>query len=85
MLRQRRLFPWPAKQTKKPRREEMAGLAKGLEVLSAFSAKQPCLTLSGVAAATGLAPAIAQRCVLTLERRGFVGCVERRFFCGRAL
>ena len=54
------------------RREVMGGLAKGLEVILSFTREQPTLTLSQVAAATGLAAATARRCLHTLEELGYV-------------
>ncbi|TWB59621.1 IclR family transcriptional regulator domain-containing protein [Nitrospirillum viridazoti] len=62
------------------RREEMAGLAKGLSVLLAFNHDHPSLSLSEIATITGLAPATARRCLLTLQSLGYVGSVKRRFF-----
>jgi IclR family pca regulon transcriptional regulator len=54
------------------RKETMGGLAKGLEVIRAFTREQPTLTLSQVAAATGLTAATARRCLHTLEELGYV-------------
>jgi IclR family transcriptional regulator, pca regulon regulatory protein len=62
----------PVTRSAPARREAMGGLAKGLEVLRAFSREQPTLTLSQVAAATGLTAATARRCLLTLEELGYV-------------
>ena len=62
------------------RREEMAGLAKGLSVILAFNHDHPSLSLSEVAAITGLSPATARRCLLTLQALGYVGSTKRRFF-----
>jgi IclR family pca regulon transcriptional regulator len=58
----------------------MGGLAKGLEVLLAFGRGTPELTLSEVAELTGLAPASARRCLLTLQDEDYVGVSDRRFF-----
>jgi IclR family pca regulon transcriptional regulator len=50
----------------------MGGLAKGLQVILAFDREHPSMTLSQVAARAGLAPAVARRCLLTLEQLGYV-------------
>lgn len=55
-----------------PRQEVMAGLAKGLRVLEAFSPHTPQLTITTAAQAAGLSPAAARRCLLTLESLGYV-------------
>ena len=62
----------PPARTKSIRREVMGGLAKGLEVIRAFTREQPTLTLSQVAAVTGLNAATARRCLRTLEELGYV-------------
>lgn len=54
------------------RRESVAGLAKGLAILEAFSLHTPQLTITTAAQAAGLSPASARRCLLTLESLGFV-------------
>ncbi len=61
------------------RREVMNGLAKGLEVIRAFNRERPVLTLSQVAAATGLPAATARRCLHTLEELGYVARSGRSF------
>ncbi len=61
------------------RREVMGGLAKGLEVLRAFSRDKPHMTLSEVAARAGLPPATARRCLNTFEELGYVTRSGRRF------
>ena len=61
------------------RREVMGGLAKGLEVIRAFTREQPTLTLSEVAAAAHLPAATARRCLHTLEELGYVTRSGRRF------
>jgi IclR family pca regulon transcriptional regulator len=69
-----------AKSGPKPaRREVMGGLAKGLEVIRAFTREQPTLTLSEVAAAAQLPAATARRCLHTLEELGYVTRSGRRF------
>jgi IclR family pca regulon transcriptional regulator len=61
------------------RKETMGGLAKGLEVIRAFTREQPTLTLSQVAVATGLNAATARRCLHTLEELGYVTRHGRAF------
>lgn len=57
----------------------MGGLAKGLEVIRAFTREQPALTLSEVAAVTALPAATARRCLHTLEELGYVARRGRQF------
>ncbi|HEX2913590.1 MAG TPA: IclR family transcriptional regulator C-terminal domain-containing protein [Chloroflexia bacterium] len=47
-------------------------LARGLDVIRAFGPKRPTMTLSEVAAATGLARPTARRMLITLEAMGYV-------------
>jgi IclR family pca regulon transcriptional regulator len=47
-------------------------LARGLDVIAAFSDAHPSMTLSEVATATGLARPTARRLLLTLEELGYV-------------
>ncbi|MET7423514.1 IclR family transcriptional regulator C-terminal domain-containing protein [Dactylosporangium sp. NPDC005555] len=47
-------------------------LARGLDVIRAFHADQPRMTLAEVATATGLARPTARRILLTLEELGYV-------------
>ncbi|MEO8308053.1 MAG: IclR family transcriptional regulator C-terminal domain-containing protein [Pseudomonadota bacterium] len=61
------------------RREVMGGLAKGLEVLRAFSRDKPHMTLSEVAARAGLPPATARRCLNTFEELGYITRAGRQF------
>jgi IclR family pca regulon transcriptional regulator len=61
------------------RREVMGGLAKGLEVIRAFTRERPALLLSEVAAVTGLPAATARRCLHTLEELGYVTRNGRAF------
>lgn len=49
----------------------MASLAKGLKVLTCFTAETPRLSITDVAAATGLDRASARRCLLTLHAEGY--------------
>lgn len=55
-----------------PRQELIAGLAKGLRVLEAFSPDTPQLSITTAARAAGLSPAAARRCLLTLESLGYL-------------
>lgn len=57
----------------------VAALARGLEVIQAFTTERPEMTLTEVAAVTGMAPATARRSLLTLQTMGFVGANGRRF------
>ncbi|MET7484577.1 IclR family transcriptional regulator C-terminal domain-containing protein [Streptomyces sp. NPDC005538] len=47
-------------------------LARGLEVITAFRPRQPVMSLSDVATATGLARPTARRILLTLSELGYV-------------
>lgn len=51
--------------------EHITSLARGLAVLRAFSRDRPEMTLSQVAAATGLSAATARRCLHTLVDLGY--------------
>src|ERR1700755_1854071 len=59
--------------------EFVEALARGLDILSCFSAERPTLTLSEVAAATGLARPTARRLLLTLEELGYVRIASNGF------
>jgi IclR family pca regulon transcriptional regulator len=61
-------------------RETIAGLARGLAVIRAFSTGGPLCTLTEVAKITGLSPAAARRCLHTLEALGYAGREGRQFF-----
>jgi IclR family transcriptional regulator, pca regulon regulatory protein len=61
------------------RREAMGGLAKGLQVIRAFTRDHSALTLSEVAAIAGMPAATARRCLLTLEELGYVTRRARQF------
>jgi IclR family pca regulon transcriptional regulator len=52
---------------------------RGLAVLRAFGPERPAMTLSEVAAASGLTRAAARRFLLTLERLGYVASDGRLF------
>jgi IclR family transcriptional regulator, pca regulon regulatory protein len=62
-----------------PRREVMGGLAKGLEVIRAFTRDHAALTLTEVAESAGLPAATARRCLHTLEDLGYVMRSGRSF------
>ncbi|ARP79331.1 IclR family transcriptional regulator [Bordetella genomosp. 6] len=53
--------------------------ARGLSVIRAFGPQRPQMTLSEVAAATGLTRAGARRILLTLASLGYVAQEDRRF------
>jgi IclR family pca regulon transcriptional regulator len=55
-----------------PRQEVIAGLAKGLRVLEAFTVDTPQLSITTAAKAAALSPAAARRCLLTLESLGYL-------------
>lgn len=54
-------------------------LARGLDVLTAFGAQRPVMSLAEVAAATGLARPTARRILLTLAELGYVRAGERGY------
>jgi len=54
-------------------------LARGLEVIAAFPPGRPALSLTEVAAATGLARPTARRILLTLAELGYVRAVDGGF------
>src|SRR5258708_28051717 len=57
----------------------LLSLAKGLDVLEAFGRQGPALTISEVAAATGLDRAGARRALLTLEHLGYLASTDGKF------
>lgn len=59
--------------------EYLLTLERGLTVLRSFNQQRPEMQLSEVAAATGLSPAVARRCLNTLVHLGYVGRHGRRF------
>lgn len=61
------------------KRDLVAGLEKGLAVIEAFDQERPRLTISEVAALTGLTRAAARRYLLTLTHLGFV-TQDRKMF-----
>jgi IclR family pca regulon transcriptional regulator len=54
-------------------------LARGLDVITAFGAARPAMTLAEVASATGLARPTVRRILLTLAELGYVRTVERGY------
>lgn len=50
----------------------MAGLAKGLAIVEAFTAERTQLTVTDAARATSVTPAAARRCLLTLSQLGYL-------------
>ena len=59
--------------------EFIEALARGLDVLRCFRPGVPAMTLSEIAAATGLARPTARRILITLEQLGYVRSEERGF------
>jgi IclR family pca regulon transcriptional regulator len=59
--------------------EFVSSLARGLAVMRAFGPDTPQMTLSEVAAATGLSPAVARRFLLTLVRLGYAAHDGKHF------
>ena len=62
-----------------PNREYMQGLARGLNVIKAFSAEHPRRTAAQIATATGLTRATVRRCLSTLADLGYVTADGREF------
>ncbi|WP_336920680.1 IclR family transcriptional regulator domain-containing protein [Aquipuribacter sp. SD81] len=66
-----------------PRRDDdpdfVEAVARGLDVLRAFAPRQPAMSLSEVAAASGLARPTARRILLTLETLGYVRSGDGQF------
>jgi IclR family pca regulon transcriptional regulator len=62
-----------------PRPDFVQSLERGLAVIRAFDHDHPQLTLSEVAAATGITRAAARRFLLTLAELGYVRSEGRRF------
>ncbi|MGO4852363.1 IclR family transcriptional regulator domain-containing protein [Phaeovulum sp. W22_SRMD_FR3] len=54
-------------------------LARGLEVIQAFTEEMPEMTLSEIATQTGLSPATARRSLITLHELGYVAMNGKRF------
>ncbi len=60
-------------------KDYVQSLERGLSVILAFAARQPLLTLSQLAQATGLTRPTVRRLVLTLERLGYVRAEGRTY------
>jgi IclR family pca regulon transcriptional regulator len=58
----------------------MASLARGLRVIRAFSEHRRNLTMAQVSQSTGLSRASVRRCLYTLNRLGYVGEDNKRFY-----
>jgi IclR family pca regulon transcriptional regulator len=69
----------PPKKAERKDGEYLSTLERGLSVLRAFNQSRPEMQLSEVAAATGLNPAVARRCLNTLVQLGYVAQHGRRF------
>ena len=63
-----------------PRPESIQSLQRGIEVLKAFDRDHSRMTLTEVAAITGLTRATARRFLITLVEMGYVGNQTRYFF-----
>ena len=59
--------------------EYVQSLARGLEIIRAFDAEHPEMSLAGVADRTGYSRAVVRRFLLTLQHLGFVQSDGRRF------
>jgi IclR family pca regulon transcriptional regulator len=70
----------PAGKPGRPADQFVNSFARGLSVICAFSGDAPRMTLSEVAAETGLTRAGARRILLTLQSLGYVGCDGRLFY-----
>ncbi len=57
----------------------MTSLARGLQVIRAFSEFRRQLTIAQVSQATGMSRAAARRCLYTLQKLGYVSEDDRRF------
>ncbi len=60
-------------------RDYVASLARGLEVICAFTRDKPSMTLSDVAKVTGMSRATTRRLLLTLVREGYAEKRDRDF------
>ena len=58
----------------------MTSLERGLQVIRAFSEHRHHLTISQVSQTTGLSRAAARRCLYTLNKLGYVGEDDKRYF-----
>jgi len=59
--------------------EFLSTLERGLQVMGVFGREQPEMSLSDVAAAAKLSPAVARRCLNTLTELGYMARNGRRF------
>jgi IclR family transcriptional regulator, pca regulon regulatory protein len=78
--RNRRVRPRTDERKPRPTDHFVGSFARGLSVICAFGRDAPRMTLSQVAARTGLTRAGARRILLTLQTLGYVGCDERHFY-----
>lgn len=61
-------------------RDYVASLARGLEVISAFTKSRPKMTLSDIARSTGMSRATVRRLLLTLVREGYADKDDKLFY-----
>lgn len=73
-------YPYIKDAPPKPGDSYVQSFARGLTVIRAFGQDSPRMTLSQVAARTGLTRAGARRILLTLENLGYVAAEEKKFF-----
>ncbi len=59
--------------------EFVEALARGLEIIQAFTGDTPEMTLSEISTKTGITPATARRSLLTLQKLGYIAMTGRRF------
>ncbi len=71
--------PKESRRAREDERNCVATLARGLEVMRAFTRSQPRMSLSEIANATGLARASVRRVVLTLMHEGYAD-MEGKYF-----
>ncbi len=58
----------------------MASLARGLEVIQAFTPQRPVLSISQISQKTGIPRAAVRRCLYTLSKLGFVYAEDGKNF-----
>ncbi|VDZ83178.1 p-hydroxybenzoate hydroxylase transcriptional activator [Kluyvera intermedia] len=58
----------------------MASLARGLEVIQAFTPQRRVLSISQISQKTGIPRAAVRRCLYTLGKLGFCLCRRRQEF-----
>lgn len=61
-------------------RDYVASLARGLEVITAFTKSRPKMTLSDIARSTGMSRATVRRLLLTLVREGYADKDDKLFY-----